>query len=83
MNKTLLSDDSSTMRRVITRILRQSGISVATILEEANGLEGLEQVVSHSDVQLIHSDVDTPEMDGIGFVHKMREPYSKAQMPSS
>ena len=81
MNKTLVVDDSSTMRRIISRILRQSGISVETVLEAAHGLEALEQVVSNPNGQLVLTDVDMPEMDGIELVHKVREHHSNADLP--
>lgn len=81
MNKILIVDDSSTMRRIITRILRQSGISVETILEAAKGSEALEQIASNPDVQLVLSDVNMPEMDGIELVNKLREKHSKDQLP--
>jgi len=81
MNKILAVDDSSTMRRIVARILRQSGISVDTILEAANGLEALEQLSANPDVQWVLSDVNMPEMDGIELVRKAREKHNKEELP--
>lgn len=81
MNKLLIVDDSSTMRKIIMRVLRQAEISVGTILEASNGIEALEQLTSNPDVNLILSDVNMPEMNGLDLVRKVRETTSKEMLP--
>jgi two-component system, chemotaxis family, chemotaxis protein CheY len=81
MNKLMIVDDSSTMRKIIMRVLRQADIAVENILEAANGIEALEQLTSHPDLGLILSDVNMPEMNGIDLVKKVRENHDKEALP--
>ena len=81
IKKILIVDDSATMRKIIMRSLRQAGISVEEILEAANGLEGLEVLAAAPDVDLVLSDINMPEMDGITFVKNVREKHTKAELP--
>ena len=71
MPNVLIVDDSSTMRKIITRSLRQAGLSVDTILEAGDGIEGLNALGSGS-VDLILSDINMPNMDGLEFVKQAR-----------
>ncbi len=81
MNKILIVDDSETMRRIIMRVLRQADFQVETILEAANGVEGLQRLVSDPDIELILSDISMPEMDGIEFVRAVRSQRDKLSLP--
>jgi two-component system, chemotaxis family, chemotaxis protein CheY len=81
MNKLMIVDDSSTMRKIIKRVLRQAEIAVDNILEASNGVEALEQLVSNPDIGLILSDVNMPEMNGIDLVKKLREEHGKEKLP--
>ncbi len=81
MNKLMIVDDSSTMRKIIKRVLRQAEIAVENILEAANGVEALEQLSSNPDLGLILSDVNMPEMNGIDLVKKVREDHAKDTLP--
>ncbi len=81
MNKLLIVDDSSTMRKIIMRVLRQAEIPVETILEASNGIEALEALTANPDVNLILSDVNMPEMNGIDLVKKVRESKPKDELP--
>ena len=81
MNKLLIVDDSSTMRKIIMRVLRQAEVQVETILEASNGVEALDQLASNPDVALILSDVNMPEMNGIDLVRKVRESKPADQLP--
>ncbi|MFT4648095.1 MAG: two-component system chemotaxis response regulator CheY [Glaciecola sp.] len=81
MTKLMIVDDSSTMRKIIMRVLRQAEISVDAILEAGNGVEALEQLASHSDIGIILSDVNMPEMGGLELVKKIRETRNAQQLP--
>ena len=81
MNKLMIVDDSSTMRKIIKRVLRQAEIAVDNILEAGNGVEALEQLTANPDVALILSDVNMPEMNGIDLVKKVREAHQKESLP--
>lgn len=81
MNKILIVDDSATMRKIIARVLRQAEINASSILEAGNGVEGLQRLVSDPDIELILSDVNMPEMNGIDFVRNLRKTHSKEKLP--
>src|SRR6056297_913938 len=65
----LLVDDSSTMRKIIGRSLRQAGIDFDNIFEAADGLEALE-VLENEHVDIVLSDINMPNMDGISFLRE-------------
>ncbi len=81
MKKLLIVDDSSTMRKIIMRVLRQAEVPVESIIEASNGVEALEQLSSNPDVNLILSDVNMPEMNGIDLVKSVREQKDSDQLP--
>ena len=65
----LLVDDSSTMRKIIGRSLRQAGIDFDNIYEAGDGLEALE-VLEKESVDIVLSDINMPNMDGISFLRE-------------
>ena len=67
----LIVDDSSVMRKIVERSLRQAGVELVTVFEAANGLEALESV-RHNPVGLIVSDINMPTMDGLEFVRQLK-----------
>lgn len=69
--KILIADDSRAMRMIVTRTLRQAGLSGHELIEAENGREGLEIAVAQSP-DLILSDWNMPEMTGIDFLKALR-----------
>jgi two-component system chemotaxis response regulator CheY len=67
----LIVDDSSVMRKIVERALRQADLELDTVYEAGNGAEGLELLGSRS-VQLVLSDINMPSMDGLEFLRQMR-----------
>ncbi|PLX84978.1 MAG: response regulator [Desulfuromonas sp.] len=67
--KVLIVDDSSTMRKIVTRALRQAGLDFEAILEAANGEEAL-QALETQPVDIVLSDINMPTMDGIEFLRQ-------------
>lgn len=65
----LLVDDSSTMRKIIGRSLRQAGIDFDNIFEASDGVEALE-VLENEQVDVVLSDINMPNMDGISFLRE-------------
>ncbi len=59
MANVLIVDDSSTMRKIISRSLRQAGLAVDDIFEAGDGIEGLYSLTSNK-VDLILSDINMP-----------------------
>jgi two-component system chemotaxis response regulator CheY len=65
----LVVDDSSTMRRIIINTLAKLGYQ--DVLEAANGREGIERIGA-ADIDLVITDWNMPEMNGIDFVRALR-----------
>lgn len=68
----LIVDDSSVMRKIVERSLRQAGVESLIVLEAGSGVEGLE-VLKSKRVDLILSDINMPAMDGLEFVRQLRK----------
>ena len=68
--KLLVVDDSSTMRRIIKNTLARLGYK--DILEGADGVEGWEQMNSNPDIDMLITDWNMPEMNGLELVKKVR-----------
>ena len=63
----LIVDDSSVMRKIVERSLRQSGIELSKVFEAGNGAEGM-AVLGENRVDLILCDINMPVMDGLEFL---------------
>jgi two-component system chemotaxis response regulator CheY len=72
MANILIVDDSSTMRKIISRSLRQAGLPIDDVYEAGDGIEGLSVLSSGKSVNLILSDINMPNMDGLEFVKMVR-----------
>ena len=66
----LIVDDSSVMRKIVERSLRQAGVNITQVLEAGNGAEAL-GVVNRAKVDLILCDINMPVMDGLEFVKQL------------
>jgi two-component system chemotaxis response regulator CheY len=69
--KALIVDDSSVMRKIIERSLRQAGIELSEVFEAANGVEAL-AALGRTKVDLILSDINMPIKDGLEFVRQLQ-----------
>jgi two-component system, chemotaxis family, chemotaxis protein CheY len=65
--KVLIVDDSTVMRKIVERSLRQAGLDLGEVLEASNGAEGLTEAKKGS-LDLILSDINMPAMDGLEFL---------------
>jgi two-component system, chemotaxis family, chemotaxis protein CheY len=68
--RALIVDDSSVMRKIVERSLRQAGVNLTQVLEAGNGAEAL-AVLEQSQVDLILFDINMPIMDGLEFVKQL------------
>ena len=68
--KLLVVDDSSTMRRIIKNILARLGY--IDVLEGGDGLEGWAALDANPDVEMLITDWNMPEMNGLELVKKVR-----------
>ena len=69
-HRILIVDDSSVMRKIIERSLRQAGLDQAEVVEAGNGIEAL-AAVNEGQFDLILSDINMPAMDGIEFLRQL------------
>ena len=69
--RALIVDDSSVMRTIVERALRQAGLSLAVVHEACSGTEGLD-LLKAKQVDLILSDINMPSMDGLEFLRQLR-----------
>jgi two-component system chemotaxis response regulator CheY len=69
--RALIVDDSSVMRKIVERALRQAGLDALVVHEAGSGTEGLELLKSIP-VDLILSDINMPSMDGLEFLRQIR-----------
>lgn len=69
--KILIADDSRAMRMIVTRTLRQAGLSGHELIEAENGRQALD-LVAQNQPDLILSDWNMPEMTGYDFLRSLR-----------
>lgn len=73
MGKSLMIvDDSATMRKIIMRTVRMSGLEFDRTEEAGSGVEAL-QKLQGGPVDVILCDINMPEMNGTELVKKARE----------
>lgn len=67
----LVADDSATMRMVIKKMVRMTGLPIGEFQEAANGVEALAALDS-SWIDVILTDVNMPEMGGIELLRAVK-----------
>jgi two-component system chemotaxis response regulator CheY len=60
----LVVDDSAAIRKILQRVLRQTGMAIHNIYEAGDGMEALILLGTHK-VDLVLSDINMPKMDGL------------------
>ncbi len=78
--KFLVVDDSSTMRKVLKKILLMCKIKDLTILEAENGKDAFFQIASNK-IDLVLTDLNMPIMDGYTLIHKIKERQIFSNIP--
>jgi len=68
----LIVDDSSSMRAVIKKTIKVSGFNVGQFLTAADGRDALE-VLKEEWVDLVLTDINMPNMNGMELLKKMKE----------
>ena len=68
--KLLVVDDSSTMRRIIKNTLQRLGFN--DVLEAAQGVEAWQIMERTPDINVLITDWNMPEMNGLDLVRKVR-----------
>jgi len=67
----LIVDDSAAIRKILQRMLGQAGFSLGKVLEAGDGVEALEKMKNET-VNLVLSDINMPNMDGIQLLSELK-----------
>jgi len=67
----LIVDDSMAIRKILLRVLSQTGLTLGKLLEASDGKEALKVLEQH-EVSLILSDINMPNMDGLELLRTLR-----------
>ena len=77
--KLLIVDDSSTMRRIIKNTLAR--LNYKDVAEGEDGLAAWEYLDDHPDVEMLITDWNMPNMNGLELVKKVRSDPRFAELP--
>ena len=67
----LVVDDSAAIRKILTRVLRQTGMAIQTIHEAGDGQDALSVMAQHR-IDLVLSDINMPKMDGLQLLASLK-----------
>jgi two-component system chemotaxis response regulator CheY len=67
----LVVDDSTAIRKILIRVLRQTALPIGEIFEARDGLEALDIVRNHP-LNLVLSDINMPNLDGLGLLAELK-----------
>jgi two-component system chemotaxis response regulator CheY len=67
----LVVDDSAAIRKILQRVLRQTGMAIGTVHEAGDGQEALELLKGHK-IDLVLTDINMPRMDGLQLLSAMK-----------
>ena len=76
----LIVDDSNSMRAVIKKIISMSGFKMDQCLEAGHGKEAL-KVLADNWVDIILSDINMPEMNGLEFLAEIKKDELLKEVP--
>ena len=76
----MVVDDSAAIRKILQRVLRQTGMAIRTIHEAGNGEEALDVMNAHK-VDLVLTDINMPKMDGLQFLAAVKASAEWRQVP--
>ncbi len=76
----LVVDDSSTMRSMLKRILKMSGVLIAGLFEAPNGAEALRLLEAQA-MDVVMADLNMPVMGGLEMIGHLREASGRMKVP--
>ena len=76
----LIVDDSGSMRAIIKKIVTISGFKMDQCFEAGNGKEAME-VLSGNWIDIIISDINMPEVNGLEFLDQLQKNETLKEIP--
>jgi len=76
----LIVDDSTAIRKILLRVLRQTQLEIGQVFEARDGLEALE-VVRSTPLNLVLCDINMPNMDGLSFLAELKSSDRWRELP--
>jgi two-component system, chemotaxis family, chemotaxis protein CheY len=73
-------DDSAAIRKILKRVLQQTEIPLGELYEAADGCDAIDQLKKNP-VQLIISDINMPNMDGLQLLGKLKSAPEWTSIP--
>ncbi len=67
----LIVDDSAAIRKILQRVLKQAEVPVGIVREAGDGAEAL-KALKEQKVDLILTDINMPNMDGLEFLRNLK-----------
>ena len=76
----LIVDDSAAIRKILQRVLRQTEMPIGNIVEAGDGREALDALKAQK-IDLILSDINMPNMDGIELLGQIKANETWTKLP--
>jgi two-component system chemotaxis response regulator CheY len=88
----LIIDDSAAIRKILQRVLRQTGLAIGKVLEAGDGSEALTALgfgvtrhdwtnTTEAKVGLVLCDINMPNMDGLEFLRTLKQNAEWKDLP--
>ncbi|HTS63250.1 MAG TPA: response regulator [Candidatus Acidoferrales bacterium] len=76
----LVVDDSAAIRKILQRVLRQTGMAIRAIHEAGDGREAL-AVLAANRIDLVLTDINMPTMDGLQLLKSLKGTEEWREIP--
>jgi two-component system chemotaxis response regulator CheY len=76
----LVVDDSAAIRKILQRVLRQTGMAIGAIHEAGDGQEALDLLKTRR-VRMILTDINMPKMDGLQLLAALKATPEWSDIP--